>query len=161
KKIAQSVEYSDPRITFISNLGRALDVAPSADYWTQQIRGTVQFSNGMRELADHRVFLEIGPQPILSRLGPQTIECAHALWLASLQPDSNWDLVLTSMGKLYLFGIEPNFDRFHGGWHARRLVGLPTFPFQHKKFPLPSTPSISFSNVTAPEEIVHWTFVED
>jgi acyl transferase domain-containing protein/acyl-coenzyme A synthetase/AMP-(fatty) acid ligase/NAD(P)-dependent dehydrogenase (short-subunit alcohol dehydrogenase family)/acyl carrier protein len=161
KKIAQSVEYSDPRITFISNLGDALDVAPSADYWTQQIRGAIQFSKGMQALADHSVFLEIGPQPVLSRLGPQTIDRADAWWLASLQQNSNWELVLTSMAKLYLSGIEPNFDRFHGGWPARRLLGLPTYPFQHKKFPLPTTPSISFTDVTAPEEVGNWTFVED
>jgi acyl transferase domain-containing protein/acyl-CoA synthetase (AMP-forming)/AMP-acid ligase II/acyl carrier protein len=160
KEIARTVGYSVPRITFIGNAGRALEAAPSADYWTRQIRDTVQFSKGIHALADHSVFLEIGPQPILSRLGPQTVNREHIQWLASLRPDGDWETTLTSMGKLYVSGIGPDFERFHGVGDARRLAGLPTYPFQHKKFPLPPTPSIPFGNV-AHDDTGNWTFVEE
>jgi acyl transferase domain-containing protein/acyl-CoA synthetase (AMP-forming)/AMP-acid ligase II/acyl carrier protein len=161
RQVARSIQYSAPRIPFISNLrGCAVEAAPTAEDWTRHIRDTVRFADGMRALEAYRVFLEIGPRPVLSRLGPQTLDYPDACWLPSLQPEtSDWEMMLNSLGRLYVSGVEPDFERFHAGWRGRRLGGLPTYPFEHKSFPLPSTPHIPFGNADFATTVRDWAFV--
>jgi iturin family lipopeptide synthetase A len=82
-QVASEIAYARPRISLISNLTGDLIGAEIAtpEYWCLHIRQPVKFAASMDTLArqGYRVFLEIGPKPIL--LGP-------AYWATRLAANS-------------------------------------------------------------------------
>ncbi|HEU4594573.1 MAG TPA: SDR family NAD(P)-dependent oxidoreductase [Pyrinomonadaceae bacterium] len=142
-ELAAGLAYSPPRIPWISNLeGRAMEGAPDADYWTRHLRETVRFADGINRLGEsHRLFLEIGPRPMLSRLGAQCIADPEVEWLPSLQPaGDDWAVMLDSLARLYVAGVTPDWQGFEQDYTRRRVHGLPTYPFQRKSFAPPPLP---------------------
>src|SRR5262245_15614968 len=83
------------------------DEIASPDYWRKQIRSTVRFADCLAAL-DARgvdVFLEIGPKPILTPAGRQTLTDRGQLWLASLRPGKDdWSQMLECVAELYVRG---------------------------------------------------------
>ena len=108
--LAARFDYNAPDVPIVSNLdGRILAGAPDAAYWTRHLRETVRFADGIRTVAErHRLFLEIGPQPLLSALGAQTVGDPGAQWLASLRPgQDDWHVLLDSLARLYVARRRP------------------------------------------------------
>lgn len=141
--VAAGLNYAKPRLTWISNLdGEPMDKAPDADYWTRHLRETVRFAAGIRRLGQsHRLFLEIGPCPVLSRLGAQCLPDPQVQWLPSLQPEADdWLVMLGSLARLYVAGVNPDWEGFDQDYARRRLDGLPNYPFQRRRFALPPLP---------------------
>ena len=141
EKLASTLTYSKPRLRLISNLdGQPLSAAPDARYWTRQLRSTVQFASGVNWLGrTHRIFLEIGPQPILSALAARCLTEPGTLCLPSLRRGHDDRTVLMdSLARLHVAGVTPDWRRVHGNAPRRRLHGLPTYPFERESFPLPS-----------------------
>jgi acyl transferase domain-containing protein/SAM-dependent methyltransferase/acyl carrier protein len=107
-----------------------------AAYWRYNLRHTVRFSEAMRAVYEqgYRMFLEIGPSPILVSMGSQCVPEGQGVWLPSLRQDRNdWDQVLESLGTLYVNGVNidwSGFDRHH----ARKKIMLPTYPWRRKQF---------------------------
>jgi NAD(P)-dependent dehydrogenase (short-subunit alcohol dehydrogenase family)/SAM-dependent methyltransferase/acyl carrier protein len=94
----------------------------------------VQFHAGLQALRaqGHRVFLEIGPTPILSALGGKIAD-DEARWLPSLRkgrPD--WAQMLESLAALYEHGVTVNWAGFDRDYPRRRM-SLPTYPFQRER----------------------------
>ncbi|GAA2807764.1 hypothetical protein GCM10010452_40530 [Crossiella cryophila] len=125
-------------IPFYSTVtGARLDTAGlDAEYWYRNLRQPVRFAEASRELLaeGHTVFLEISPRPLLAAALQQTAEAldttAHTL--ASLRrADGGLDRFLRCLGEAHNRGIEVDWrPALPGG----RVVGLPTYPFQHKRF---------------------------
>jgi len=129
RAIAQRVRYSAPRLELVSNLtGDVIgDEMASADYWVRHIRGTVRFAAGIETLyrKGYRLFVEIGPQPVLSGMGKACLPDPSCVWLPSLRRGrSDWDQMLRSLGELYVRGLKIDWKGFDGDY-GRNKVRLP------------------------------------
>ena len=133
------VALSAPKIRIISTLtGRTLDdaEATSADYWTRQLRGTVQFSNALQSvLADPGLlFLEVGPRATLATLTRQQRPSRQPIVLASLAdtPTNERAAFLEAAGQLWSIGAPLQVGALDQRAHKRRLR-LPTYPFERER----------------------------
>ena len=133
-----------PQIPFLSNTsgtwitpGQATD----PEYWVWHLRHTVRFSDNLRELSrtEGNVLLEIGPGQTLSTLARQFQEdgLSEQVVLASLphprEEPSATPTWLSSLGRLWLAGVEVDWSGIHAG--ERRLrIPMPTYPFQRQRY---------------------------
>ncbi|MBV7339841.1 aminotransferase class III-fold pyridoxal phosphate-dependent enzyme, partial [Chloroflexi bacterium TSY] len=140
EETAHTVSMHPLRIPLVSNLiGKMLPVGEQLDakYWRQHIREPVRFATGIQTLLTQEqasIFLEIGPKPILSGLGKQSETEKTATWLPSLkQGKDDWEMMLRSLGTLYVQGVNIDWKAFDQEYKRRRLA-LPTYPFQRKRY---------------------------
>ncbi len=77
EEVAREISFASPRIKLVSNVtGQMIsDKICRPEYWTQHIRRTVRFAEGMETLRQAGVdtFIEIGPKPTLLGLGRQCL----------------------------------------------------------------------------------------
>ena len=139
EKVAAQVTLSKPDIPLISNVsGRVItaEEVQNPSYWAQHIRKPVEFRAGMQTLKalGFNAFLEVGPHPILIGMGRTCLNDMDMTWISSLRRDhEDYPTLLSNVGQLYVQGgmvdwasITPLVER----------KALPTYPFQHKHFPL-------------------------
>lgn len=136
--ICGTVELSAPSIPLVSNLhGRVVrDEIASPRYWRDQIRNTVQFRPGITHLDESgcNVFLEIGPDAVLTALGRQNVQDAHTLWLTSLRGSKDcWNTLLGSLAELYAHGVPIDWHGFDQDYPRHKVV-TPTYPFQRQRY---------------------------
>ncbi|TVP72393.1 MAG: SDR family NAD(P)-dependent oxidoreductase, partial [Gemmatimonadales bacterium] len=141
-----------PSLPLVSNLtGTWLTHRDATDpeYWVRQLRETVRFSDGLRELlaTPDRVLLEVGPGrtlATLARIHPDR-DGAQETFTSLRHPDDEVDdqaFMLRVLGELWQRGVEVDWSALHG--EPRRRIPLPTYPFEHERHlvetgPLPST----------------------
>lgn len=137
----QSVEFNTPNIPIISSMTGKLAEAgelEQVDYWIQQVRNPVRFSDAFQELANQgvNVFLELGPNPVLCGLGAACLADAaqsnSALWLPSLK--SNIDetsAIQNSVGELHTRHVLVDWAAYFKPFGCQR-VELPTYSFQRR-----------------------------
>lgn len=93
--IASQIDYAPPRIPWVENTtGQLRTDAPDADYWCQQIRSAVHFSEGLTTLVDvgARNFVEVGPAPTLCGLGSRMYKTQVEMnWLPTTLGDETQD----------------------------------------------------------------------
>jgi glutamate-1-semialdehyde-2,1-aminomutase len=148
EQLASQIEYHPPRIPIVSNLtGKIITAAENinATYWRHHTREAVQFAPGLQTLIDqgYDLFLEIGPHPVLSSMGKRCLETENTTWLPSLQKNQDdWWLILNSLGKFYVNGIEPDWLSFHQDY-PRHKVHLPTYAFQRQRYWMESHTSMN------------------
>ncbi|NVJ10208.1 SDR family NAD(P)-dependent oxidoreductase, partial [Myxococcus sp. AM001] len=59
---------------------------------------------------------------------------AEAEWVGSLRPgSSDWEMLLGSVARLYVKGVEVDWEGFDKAY-ARRRTALPTYPFQRERY---------------------------
>ncbi len=135
---ASFVQFQPPSLPLISNLtGEILpsEYIPDVNYWREHTRKPVNFMAGINTLfkQGYNLFLEIGPKPILSRIG-QKCQQSSATWLSSLAPQQeDWQVLLLSFGALYVQGVDVNWIGFEQDYSRSRL-SLPTYPFQRQRY---------------------------
>jgi 8-amino-7-oxononanoate synthase len=137
-QVASEVAYARPRLSLISNLTGDLIGAEIAtpEYWCLHVRQPVKFAASMATLhrQDYRVFLEIGPKPILLGMGRTCLDEGDYLWLPSLRlGQGDWQQMLQSLGALYLQNAEVDWAKFDQDY-TRQWVNLPTYPFQRQRY---------------------------
>lgn len=136
---ASQLRFKTPRIPLVSNLtGRRLEAngIPDAGYWRRHIREAVEFAEGINTLVEQNceLFLEVGPNSTLLRLGKRCLESEELIWLPSLnQGRDEWQLLMNSLAKLYVQGVKINWSGFFQGY-LRRRVPLPTYPFERQRY---------------------------
>lgn len=155
EEVARQLDYSTaPKIPWFSSM-RAQKMADGdlkPAYWSQNLRNTVRFSESINALykEGYRVFLEIGPSPILVGMGSQCVPPGEGLWLASLrQGRDDWQQMLETLGHLYSLGLDVNWDEFYRDRHARKIA-LPTYAFQRERYWVnasPKTDGLRFPSV--------------
>ncbi len=138
QQAAAPIAVGLPQVPIIANLsGRAADEHTYADpaYWSRHARSPVRFAEGLQALAaDCEILLEIGPGPVLIGMGRRCLPDIERVWLPSLRPGrDDWQTLLESLAWLYVRGVKIDWEGFDRGCD-RRLVELPTYPFQRKKF---------------------------
>jgi 8-amino-7-oxononanoate synthase len=137
-QVASEIAYARPRMSIISNLTGDLIGAEIAtpEYWCLHVRQPVKFAASMETLQrqDYRVFLEIGPKPVLLGMGRTCLPEGDHLWLPSLRPGQlDWQQMLQTLGTLYLHNADVDWAGFEQDY-ARQWVDLPTYPFQRQRY---------------------------
>jgi acyl transferase domain-containing protein len=90
----------------------------------------------MRMMAEqgYDLFLELGPTSTLLNQGKRCLPENTATWLPSLQKEpDNWEVLLQTVGTLYVKGLDADWRGFDGDY-TRRRVSLPTYPFERERY---------------------------
>jgi acyl transferase domain-containing protein len=139
EKTAATVAFASPRVALISNLTGSLaekDAVTQAGYWRRHLREPVRFLSSIATLYDggYRVFVEIGPSPLLLGMARRCLREDRGVWLPSLRRGrDDWQQMLQTLAELYVHNVKidwQGFDRDYG----RRRVSLPTYPFQRQRY---------------------------
>ena len=133
----QLAQFSSMRLEWVQE-GKLLDAA----YWPYNLRNTVRFSQAMGELYEqgYRVFVEIGPAPLLVSMGSQCVPAGEGVWLPSLRQDRNdWEQLMETLGTMYVHGINPDWPGLDKN-HTRRRLPLPTYAFQRERYAIEMAP---------------------
>lgn len=138
ENIVREVTFASPRINLISNANGQLDNKEIAtpEYWVDHIQKPVRFADSMATLnrENYKIFLEIGPKPVLMGMGCQCLPENTGIWLPSLrQGGDDWQNMLSSLSQLYVHGVDVNWQGFDRDYPRRRLH-LPTYPFQRQRY---------------------------
>jgi len=142
-EMVAQVERKPPRIPLISNVtGQWITAEEAADpaYWGRHLRNTVRFSEGISTLLDEpqRIFLEVGPGNSLCTLALRHSRAANPVTAFSSirHPQdhrSDEAFLLTTLGKLWLAGVNPDWSGFYNH-ERRRRIPLPTYPFERQRY---------------------------
>ncbi len=138
ERVVSSVSFHRLQVPLASNLtGEIADTAQfsRASYWLEHVRKPVLFSASVQaiERAGCRVFLEIGPSPVLCSLARQSAQNGGNLYLPSLdRKASPWKTLLNSLGRLYVHGAAVDWAGFDAPY-GRRFVAMPTYPFERER----------------------------
>jgi len=137
---ARAVTMRAPQIPVAWNVtgGAALPApgAPDARYWRDHLRQPVRFAEGIASLAaqGYRVFLEVGPHPVLMALAQRSLPEQDHLLLTSLRREkSDWHELNASLAALYVQGAAVDWAGVDRPY-ARQRVDLPTYPFERRDF---------------------------
>lgn len=142
-ELVGKVRQQKPALPWISTYtGTWMDgqVAPESSYWANQLRRTVRFGQAV-EMAIKEgatTFLEVGPGQALTQFvlqQPSNGSPRTALTSLGAFDANSTDLesILTSLGRLWLSGIEPDWNVFYSA-ERRKRVPLPTYPFERKSY---------------------------
>jgi acyl transferase domain-containing protein/acyl carrier protein len=143
RQAAATVRYQAPRLALVSSVSGALadSELATAQYWAQQVRAPVRFADGVRAMQQLGVtrFLELGPQAaLLGLVGADESGHEPLRWAALRRGRPETTAMLEALAGFYTAGGEVNWQGVfpRGG----RRVELPTYPWQRRRFWLPSGP---------------------
>ncbi|MCP5108295.1 MAG: SDR family NAD(P)-dependent oxidoreductase, partial [bacterium] len=148
EKVVQ-LELKEPQIPFMSNVtGREITAQEAVDpgYWTNHLRQTVRFADGMKELVKktRALFIEIGPGRDLAALAVRHLgggnngdSHSHQRVINLVRPAekkiSDLYYLVNKAGQIWLLGKNIHWDPFHGNGKRYR-VPLPTYPFERRRY---------------------------
>ncbi|MFJ5951212.1 SDR family NAD(P)-dependent oxidoreductase [Streptomyces noursei] len=152
-ELTRTLTLRPPRIPYLSNVtGTWITDAEATDptYWARHMCETVRFSSGIHQLWQDpdRILLEVGPGQAYSSLALQLLpeDGGGSRTSLSSLPAAHDDqgagpFLLATLGRLWLAGLEPDWERVHSGAEPGR-VPLPTYPFQRQRYwiDLPTDP---------------------
>jgi acyl transferase domain-containing protein len=111
-------------------------------YWRRQAESPVLFARALASLDDElgavrpdgpRVFVEVGPRPVLLGLARRSLEGTGREFIASLRPDGGaWAPLLDAAMRLHLLGVPIDWHGFDADYH-RTVVALPSYPFERTR----------------------------
>ncbi|MEZ4867753.1 MAG: SDR family NAD(P)-dependent oxidoreductase [Caldilineaceae bacterium] len=138
-QVAMQIRYAKPTLSIISNVTGQLAGAEitTPEYWVSHVFQPVRFADGMQSLyaLGLALFVEIGPQPTLLGLGRDCLPADYGTWLPSLRrntPDAAQ--MLHSLGELYVRGLPVTWAAVDQHQARARLVTLPTYAWQRKRY---------------------------
>ena len=153
--VFDNISVSEPAVTLVSNV-TGEPVAPEqlmdGGYWRQHARSPVRFRAGVETLADNLgvdTVVELGPHSILGPLvslnWPQSAGAAETpLVLQSLLRPSidgtepeRVDAFISAVAAAYRAGLALDFRGMFAG-EERRKINIPGYPFQRRRFWVPS-----------------------
>ncbi|MEV0375934.1 SDR family NAD(P)-dependent oxidoreductase, partial [Streptomyces sp. NPDC050636] len=138
RRVAEGLSYEAPRIPVVSNVTGELGTAElvcSAEYWVRHVRETVRFGDGLGTLEAEgaAVFLELGPDGVLTAMAQHSLE-ETATAIPALRKDRPEETaLLTALARLHVTGVEIDWTAWFTGTGARR-VDVPTYAFQHERY---------------------------
>ena len=144
RAVAASLHVAPPRVPYVSNVtGTWINEADleNPGYWGRHVREAVRFADAvgaLRERLDSCVFLEVGPGRTLCSLVRSCVEPRVPVPLVDSLPDANGntsdgEMVTAALGRLWQFGVDASWERYHAGSKRHRVV-LPTYPFQRQRY---------------------------
>jgi acyl transferase domain-containing protein/acyl-CoA synthetase (AMP-forming)/AMP-acid ligase II/thioesterase domain-containing protein len=142
ERVAGTLNYMRPHLPMVSTLtGRvtSFEELSNPQYWRRQMREPVRFADAVATLVESGcdAFVEIGPDPILLAGAQDAVRerPGERVWVATQRRDRDAnEQMLTSLGELFVSGIEPAWSGVYAD-AARRRVVLPTYAFDHRRPP--------------------------
>ncbi|MEM7592463.1 MAG: SDR family NAD(P)-dependent oxidoreductase [Cyanobacteria bacterium P01_A01_bin.83] len=169
-RVAQ-VSLQPPQIPYVSNVTGTwitAQEATSPSYWSNHIKQTVRFEEGLQNLCQKptQVLLEVGPGRTLSKLAQQHHQKQpEQLVLNSLrhpkEKQSDIEFLLQTLGQLWLAGVQVDWSGFYAK-EKRDRIPLPTYPFERQKYWIePPEQSASSRQVTweKKHDIADWFYI--
>ncbi|WP_332369557.1 aminotransferase class III-fold pyridoxal phosphate-dependent enzyme [Spirosoma telluris] len=141
KQVVSRVSLNRPKMPVVSTVsGTWLTDSQATDptYWATHLRATVRFSEALDTLLtfENPLFLEVGPGHVTATLARQQAAKKPVTVLAGLANLPDWSAtcqaMLTTLGQLYMAGIEPDWKAFYEGQQRQKVV-LPTYAFNRKR----------------------------
>ena len=148
-RLMDAFHFSSPQIPLASSVeghaGRFLaENEITSEYWLRHVLGPVHFKQSIKFLAEqgYRIFLEIGPRPVLCGMVQRTFSSEKdfaplpSLTAPAASHQSNhddWSTLLSSLVQLYIRGVEVDWEGFDHDYQ-RRKVPLPTYPFERQRY---------------------------
>lgn len=138
----RGVKKSEPQRRYISNVSGKwvkAEEATDAGYWRRQLRESVRFCEGVKELlkSGAKVMLEVGPGQTLRSLvkmqKERQVEWAIGTMRHPQEEQDDREYLTRSIGELWMAGVETDWDRYYEG-EGRRRVSLPTYPFERQRY---------------------------
>ncbi|UED87862.1 type I polyketide synthase [Streptomyces profundus] len=133
RQVADTVDYAEPTVPVVT----AGDITSPA-YWTRHVLDTVRFADAVTRLEAEGVtrYLELGPDAVLTAMARTAL--TRTATTAALVPTARRDqpeatAALTALGTLHASGLPVDWAGVFEG-HAARLVDLPTYPFQRRRY---------------------------
>ncbi len=156
------VEQREADIPFHSTVtGEPIETTTlDSSYWFRNLRETVLIEPVLRSLieAGKRVFIEIGPHPVLGFGASETAEALGAQDTAILhtlrREEGDMRRFTLSLAAAHAAGAKLDWQAFFKGTGARR-VPLPTYPFQRKRYWLESRASAGDLSAAGLSDIEH------
>ena len=146
------ISINEPKIPYISNVTGSLvtyDQISKPSYWSQHLRGTVDFFKGSETLLKmgNACFMEIGPGRTLSNYLEESkllLSDHHIINTIrhSKQEVDDQKYIIEKLGNLWLKGIKINWNGFYA-YEERNKVSLPTYSFEK----LPYTTNFNLSKL--------------
>ncbi|MEU9857947.1 SDR family NAD(P)-dependent oxidoreductase [Streptomyces sp. NPDC047974] len=142
---AAKLTFAEPSIPVVSTLTGRLaegDDLRTPQYWADQVRGAVRFADavGTLETAGVGVFLELGPDGVLSAMAAESVE--DGTLVAGLRRDrSEPDTLVAALGQLHAAGVAVDWDAYFAPAQPGRVT-LPTYAFQTQRYWLESGPAV-------------------
>lgn len=139
-QVVANVKLYSPKLPYISGVTGNMvksDEVITSDYWIRHTREPVHFLDASKVAHEYgcRLFLEVGPQPILCALAMANIGCngeTLTLLPSIRKSEHEWNTLLESLGKLYQLGFEIDWQRLDQ-FCSRKKLHLPTYPFSRRK----------------------------
>ena len=153
------VSFTEPHITLISSVtGQLVEVnqLTRPEYWLRHLHSPVRFDKGIQTLHTEGcdLFLEIGPQPVLTDMGQYCVQEGFGQWLPSLRNGyDDWRQLLESLSNLYVHGMDLDWHGFNQE-NPRCRVALPTYPFERERYWLEESLEVQKEQNT--EESIPW-----
>ncbi|MDB4286019.1 SDR family NAD(P)-dependent oxidoreductase [bacterium] len=138
-EVLDGLSPQSPKIPIYSTVtgARGDDLPFNADYWMENLRKPVLFSDAIEQLLDssHTTFIEIGPHPILLSSIQQCLQARHleVRLLPSLRREEpGREVLLGSLGELYTEGFSIAWNNLYptGG----KYVHLPSITWQRQRY---------------------------
>ncbi|MDF1741859.1 MAG: aminotransferase class III-fold pyridoxal phosphate-dependent enzyme [Verrucomicrobiales bacterium] len=137
------VKLQAPAISIFSTVTGdwlAPEEATDPAYWAKHLRETVRFSEAVSRLAseeNRQIFVEVGPGQTLCGLARQSLDRGSSHRIVSTcrhiqESGSDHAQMLTSLGRLWMDGVEVDWEAFYGD-EVRKRIPLPTYPFERKR----------------------------
>lgn len=139
----KKIQLNPPQIPFVSNVtGTWITVedATNPNYYAQHLRSCVRFAQGISQFFNRpeQIFLEVGAGRTLKTLAQRHPDKPSAQITLNCLPHpqeekSDATFLLNTLGKLWLAGIEINWQNYYGQEKHYRIP-LPTYPFERKRY---------------------------
>jgi acyl transferase domain-containing protein/acyl carrier protein len=143
RRAIQKLTFHPARTPWLTNLTGRAQERIDAEYWVRQIREPVRFGDAMAALAGMgcELFIELGPHPTLLGLAAETLPEERFTGCPSLRRGQADTRVITeSLARLHVAGVTIDWRGFDAPY-SRRLVPLPTYPFQRQRHWVEFTPA--------------------
>ncbi|QKZ13419.1 polyketide synthase [Spirosoma sp. KUDC1026] len=107
-------------------------------YWGRHLRETVRFADALDTLfaLDNPLLIDLGPGRGLATLARQQVGKKAVPIFTGLVDQLDWSAcnqaLLTTLGQLYVHGLNPDWQAFYGGQQRQRVL-LPTYAFDYKR----------------------------
>lgn len=143
RAVLETVRFAAPTVALVSNvtgkIARGAELA-TADYWVRHLCQPVLFADDVRAVGRRgtHAFVEIGPSATLTAIARSCAPDPGHAWLSSThREDRDGDTIRRSLAALYETGVAVSWSAYHRDT-PRRPVDLPTYPFERRRYWLPT-----------------------
>ncbi|MFE4281157.1 type I polyketide synthase, partial [Streptomyces goshikiensis] len=164
EEILADVRPVSGEVPFYSTVeAAAIDTASlDAGYWFGNLRRPVRFQETVEQLlADgFPVFVEASAHPVLTGAVQETAESMgrQVCAVGSLRRDEGGlRRFLTSVAEAFVQGVDVTWPALFDDTDAR-TIDLPTYPFQHQRYWIESSPSTTVTESAAASGIESWRY---